>query len=261
LYLQCLLMTLSDKFLFFPLKKTIVLLTVCFIFISNISFANNQLKVVVGLAKPPYVIQENDKGFELDLIRNILKKMGKSVKFVYTQFGHSSKMIDVKNIDAVMTTNQNVFRDDSKLTNEYITYQNVAISLTENNFKISKINDLAGHSISSFQKADKILGAEFANILDRTLFHIKVADQSHQPSQLLKKRVDVLIMDINIFKYFVNKLGIKDIDSTFTIHEIFPSTHYRMAFKNKAYVKAFNESLAQYKQTNEYQLLKSIYNL
>lgn len=254
-------MVFNNKFTFPLTKKTIIYLTIFFICIPKVTFANNQLVVAVGLSKPPYVLQKDNKGFELDLIRNILKRMGKSVKFVYTDLGHSSRMLKVKNIDAIMTTNQSVFEDLSKLTNEYITYQNVAISLKEKNLKINEIDDLSGYTISSFQKADKVLGERFANIIKKAPLYLKVANQKNQPNQLLKKRVDVLIMDKNIFKYFVNKLGIKDIDTKFTIHQIFPVNNYKMAFKNKEYIQDFNDSLAQYKQTAEYQLLKTFYNL
>lgn len=236
------------------------LIFIC-VFLSSTSFANNQLIIAVGLAKPPYVIQADDSGFELDLIRNILKKMGKSTKFVYTQFGHSSKMLEVKEIDAIMTTNQRVFSDYSRLSDEYITYQNVAISLKENNLTINSIEDLQYYSIASFQKADKVLGQVFTDAVKKSPLYLKIANQSQQPMLLLKKRVEVLIMDRNIFKYFASKLNIKDINAKFTFHHLFPETHYRMAFRNKEYVKTFNDIFAQYKQTDEYMLLRKNYNL
>jgi len=253
-------MTLNYQFLS-QLNKLVFLLTISFTFFSNNLFANDQLAVAVGLAKAPYVIQTKNSGFELDLIRNILKKMGKSTKFIYTQFGHSSKMLEVKEIDAVMTTNQDVFSDNSKLSNVYITYQNVAISLKESNLTINTIEDLANYSIASFQIAEKVLGQAFGDAVDQSPIYLKIADQSQQPMLLLKKRVEVLVMDKNIFKYYANELSIKDIGAQFTFHQIFPDTHYRMAFKNKEYVQIFNDIFAQYKQTDEYLLLKNKYNL
>ena len=236
------------------------LMSVCFL-CSQDAKADEQFSIAVGLAKPPYVIQENDTGFELDLIRNITKKMGKSTKFVYTQFGHSPKMLDVNGIDAVMTTNKLVFGDESKLSNEYITYQNVAISLKQKNLQINEIKDLAMYSIASFQKADKVLGETFANAVKASPLYLKVADQSQQPSLLLKERIDVLIMDKNIFIYLVKKLNIDNIDETFTFHPVFPTTQYRMAFKNEENLKTFNTILSEYLQTEEYQLLRKRYNL
>ncbi len=238
-----------------------LILVFCLTFFTNTIFANEQLVVAVGLAKPPYVIQEFDTGFELDLIRNLLKEMGKSTKFVYTQFGHSSKMLKVKAVDAVMTTNKSIFSDSTKLSDKYITYQNVAISLKSSQLTINTIADLANYSIASFQKADIVLGQAFADAVDQSPAYMKVAEQSRQPKLLLKKRVEVLVMDKNIFSYFARAQGIKDIQASFIFHPIFPETHYRMAFKNQKYVDDFNEAFAKYKLTNEYLALKNRYNL
>jgi polar amino acid transport system substrate-binding protein len=236
-------------------------LVLCCTFFPNTTRAEDELVIAVGLAKPPYVIQSDNSGFELDLIRHIVKKMGKSTQFIYTQYGHSSKMLEVKEVDAVMTTNKSVFTDTTKLSDEYITYQNVAISLKKNNLVINSIEDLANYTIASFQKADKVLGQSFASAVDKSPLYMKIADQSQQPMLLLKNRVEVLIMDINIFVYFTRQLGVNDTNTMFTYHPIFPKTNYRIAFKNKDNVKVFNEVLAQYKQTHEYLQLKQNYNL
>jgi polar amino acid transport system substrate-binding protein len=243
------------------LKKSVTFLVLCFTFFSDTTRAEDELVIAVGLAKPPYVIQSDNSGFELDLIRQIVKKMGKSTQFIYTQYGHSSKMLEVKEVDAVMTTNKSVFADMTKLSDEYITYQNVAISLKKNNLIINSNEDLANYTIASFQKADKVLGQSFASAVDKSPLYMKIADQSQQPMLLLKNRVEVLIMDINIFMYFTRQLGVNDTNTLFTYHAIFPKTNYRIAFKNKDNVKVFNEALAQFKQTDEYLQLKQNYNL
>lgn len=170
-------------------------------------------------------------------------------------------MLEVTEVDVVMTTNQSVFSDISKLSEEYVTYQNVAISLKDNNLTINTINDLANYTVASFQAADKVLGKAFADAVAKTPLYMEIADQSQQPKLLLKNRVDVLIMDINIFNYFARELGIKDIKSRFTFHQIFPKTHYRIAFKDKLLVQPFNDVLAQFKLTEEYSQLKKSYNL
>ncbi len=220
-----------------------------------------QLVVAVGLAKPPYVIQKNDTGFEIELIRHMFKEMGYSTKFVYTTFGHSSKMLDVKEVDAVMTTNNRVFKDKSKLSDNYINYQNVAISLKENNLPINSIKDLSQYNIAAFQKADKVLGQEYADAIDLSPIYLRVADQKQQPMLLLKKRVQVLIMDKNIFNYLIKGLAIADVNEKFTFHPIFPITHYKMAFKNTELIPKFNQIFEQFRRSPAYQKLKEQYEL
>ena len=238
-----------------------ILLSFTCAFFSPSLFAEGQLVIAVGLAKPPYVIQENDSGFELELVRNLFDKMEKTTQFVYTQFGHSVKMLAVNEVDAVMTTNSRVFHDTSLLSDVYITYQNVAISLKKNNLTIEKIADLSRYTIASFQKADKVLGEAFSDAVNQSPLFMKVAEQSRQPSLLLKERIEVLIMDINIFKHFAKELGIKDINERFSFHEVFPESHYRIAFKDKKNVALFNQVLAEFKQSNDYTLLKQRYSL
>ena len=257
------LMKLKYQLLLPQFKNYSFFLVVIFTFFSNILFAEDKFIVSVGLAKPPYVIQADDSGFELDLIRNVLKKIRKTPTFVYTQFGHTSKLLDIKGIDAVITTNSRVFTDTAKLSDIYITYQNVAISLKKNNIKINTIKELENFSIASFQKADKVLGKAFTDASNKSPLFLKIADQSQQPQLLLKGRVDVLIMDINIFKYLIHELNMdnNDITRLFTFHPIFPENHYRVAFKNKTNIPLFNEALAKYKQTDEYLVLRKHYNL
>jgi polar amino acid transport system substrate-binding protein len=256
-------MTLTYQLLLPQLKKYPLLLVVSFTLFSNLIFAQDQFIVTVGLAKPPYVIQADDSGYELDLIRNVLKEMGKTATFIYTQFGHSTKMLDVKGVDAVITTNSKVFSDTTLLSDKYITYQNIAISLKRNNLEINEVSDLARFSVASFQKADKVLGKTFADAVSKSPSFLKIAEQSQQPQLLLKGRVDVLIMDINIFKYFIHELNMNnnDIAMLFTFHPIFPETHYRVAFKNKTYIPLFNNTLAKYKESDEYLALRKHYNL
>jgi len=254
-------MTLSHQYLLNKLKRALFAFALSLTFCSQYSVANDELVIVVGLAKQPYVIQTDDSGFELDLIRNILKKMGKSTKFIYTTFGHSSKMFKIKEVDAIMTTNKSVFNDQLKLSDVYITYQNVAISLKESNLTINTIKDLANYSIASFQKANKILGPEFADAAKQSPLYFEVANQSQQPTLLLKKRVEALVMDKNIFKYFTKDLSNKERNTLFTFHQIFPGTDYKVAFKNKKYLHTFNDYLAKYKKTKEYLLLRKNYNL
>ncbi|GLX76967.1 polar amino acid ABC transporter [Thalassotalea insulae] len=238
-----------------------LLLPLIMLSVSSVSYARQELAVAVGLAKPPYVIQENDSGFEIELIRNVFELMGYSTKFVYTTFGHSPKMLNVKEIDAVMTTNNRVFKDESKLSNIYVTYQNVAISLKESNLAINAISDLSNYSIAAFQKADKVLGNEYANAIEHSPIYLRVAEQKQQPVLLLKKRVQVLIMDRNIFNYLVKQMQISDIEQTFTIHPIFPETHYKMAFKNPEHRSSFNQMFDQYRYSDDYQILKKQYDL
>jgi len=242
-------------------KGIILLLTMLILLISSSSFAQDNFHVAVGIAKPPYVIQANNTGFEIELIESVLANMGKTAKFVYTSFGHTPKMLSVDIIDAVMTTNIRVFKDQTKLSDVYISYENVAISLKSKNLKIKSISDLANYSVASFQKADKVLGLEFESAVNQSSFFLQVADQTRQPILLLKERVNVVVMDINIFNHLARDLKIEDLESKFNIHKIFPKSHYKMAFKDSKNVELFNKTFIEYSNSDDYKMLLKKYKL
>lgn len=243
------------------IKVASFLVLLSFAFFPQLVFAKKNLVIATGLTKPPYVIQKNDSGFELDLLTNIVERMGMTAKFVYTSFAHSYEMLKVKQVDAVMTTNEKAFTDSSQLSDVYINYQNVAVSLKANNYTIAHIAELEHYALVSFQNAEKLLGQTFASAAANAPLFLTVARQSQQVTLLMKKRVDVAVMDINIFKQLAKENHVNDIDALFTFHPIFPKNDYRMAFKNKKYLTRFNEVLGQYKQTDEYQQLKQKYNI
>ena len=184
-----------------------VLIALLFTSISLPALTKDKFNIAVGLAKPPYVIQSDNSGFEIDLIRNVMANMNKSAQFVYTSFGHAPQMLAVDEVDAVMTMNTRVFSDTTKLSDVYIIYQNVAVSLKNKLLKIDSIKDLANFSVASFQKADKILGLDFENAVNQSPLFLQVADQKRQPNLLIKERVDVVVMDKNIFNHFAREMN------------------------------------------------------
>ncbi len=225
------------------------------------AIANPTFSVVVGLSKPPYVLQATDSGFEIELVRNVLQTMGKSAKFVYVAFRRAPKMLGIDDIDAVMTMNPRTFSDASRLSDVYITYQNVAISLKRNQFDFSSISDLGAKSIASFQNANKVLGEEFAMAANKSPLFMEVADQQRQPALLMRKRVDVLVMDNNIFNYLIHQQGLAERANEFSFHYLFPSSPYRMAFKDKRNIALFNHMFNEYTKTEDYQNLIDKYPL
>ena len=243
----------------FTLKTALICLSAYLTLFSSACLAKKELLIAVGLNKPPYVIQKTNKGFELELVSSVCKLMQKRCRFVYTEFGHSIKMLQVEQIDAVMTASQQMF-SHQLLSKPYITYQNVAISLKERNLDINKISDLANYSIASFQRADKVLGMPFAKAVQASPLFLEIATQKQQPLLLLKKRVDVIVMDINIFKYLIKEMDLGDIDNQFNFHPVFSKSHYHMAFKDKQLKEDFNLAFDSYLQTQAYQQLKETYN-
>ncbi|WP_286232671.1 substrate-binding periplasmic protein [Thalassotalea sediminis] len=231
------------------------------LFISLSVSAKESLNVVVGLTKPPYVIADLNSGFELELIENVLAQQNKSPEFIYVPFGRSERMLKEHDIDMILTVNDFIIKNKAYLSKPYITYQNVAISLNKNNFVINTIKDLKNHSLATFQSAHKVLGNEFAKAAEVSPVYIQIAKQKIQLEMLFKERVDVIIMDLNIFNYYLQKLYPSEDFTNLAIHQIFPKTHYSAAFKNSRLLNDFNQQLEIFLSTEQYRQLRHKYQL
>jgi len=237
-----------------------VILIIFLILTTPHSMASQPFKVVVGLSKPPYVIKESLSGFELELIQQVLTTIGKKPEFIFIPYGRSEKMLELPDISAVITVNEQMFPHSKALSEIYINYQNVAISLKKKAITLNKISDISRYSIASFQLADKVLGHEFATAVATSDIFIQVANQEKQVELLMRDRVDILVMDIKIFFYYWHKLTVSEKENSVDIHHIFPLSPYRVAFKNSENVEVFNQALKNYKLSDQYQKLIEKYN-
>jgi polar amino acid transport system substrate-binding protein len=217
--------------------------------------------VAAGLQKPPYIISTKNSGFEIELVRSILQTIGYQAEFVYIPYGRSWRMLGVRGIDAVMTATDEVVKDHRKLSDAYIFYQNVAITLKAKNFSINKVIDLQHYSVAAFQNAKKLLGEDFKQASEKMPAYIEIIHQKRQLSLLSQGKVDVIVIDKNIFNFLLNesKLNLKNND--FAFHHIFPKSYYKMAFNDVKNVKPFNLALQKYIKTTGYQKLMQKYNL
>lgn len=239
--------------------KRIILLSL-FLTIPSV-IAKESLDIVVGLERPPYIVNDQSQGYELELINHILAQFNHSANYLFVPFGRSEKMLMNDNIDAMTTTNTFMISNQSLLTTPYVVYHNVVISLDNNALMINKISDLSRHTIATFEEAHKVLGGEFNQAISKSPMYTQVSDRLAQLELLFRGRVDVIVMDINIFNYFynLNKDQFGDID--YKIHDIFHKTHYQMAFKDHRLVAGFNQAYRHFIQTEDFIALKKKYHM
>jgi polar amino acid transport system substrate-binding protein len=229
------------------------------LFSSNAAFAK-QIEVVVGWTKPPYVISEQDSGFELELVRAILLEMGHDMAPIYVPLGRTASIMKKGEVDIGLTLNPGHDIDPAILTDAYVYYQNVAVSRTDRNFEIHEIQDLVGHSVIAFQTAISVLGEEFKDTLAHQKNYMELAQQDRQVSLLLLGSVDVAVMDRNIFQYVKHQLPVEKQHDT-TIHELFPVSAYSAAISDEKLRNQFNEVLALFIKDGRYQSLLDQFGL
>lgn len=214
------------------------------------------LNIVVGFTRPPYVIQETNSGYELELISQVTKLMGYDVDYIYVPYGRASQLLSNPDIDAVTTMTQEYTSTKELLTDVYVTYHNTVVSMANSHVTIAKINDLKDISLIGFQNAQNLLGPEFHEVVSNNPNYLELSQQLSQVEMLFKGRVHSIVIDKNIFSYISRQLGK---NQSVDFHDFFSPTQYKMAFKKPSLVKSFNKHLALFKSSDEYIRLQKAY--
>ena len=240
------------------MKKFCYLVSICILGLSLLGHTST-LEVSVGWTKPPYVIEKKNTGFELELVKSVFKELGYSLNFVYVPFGRSNTLIKSGKVDVALTMNKKMDLSGLVLSEPYIIYQNAAISLKGRALRINNVAELRHHTIVGFQNASIVLGRDYRFAAERSQLYVELPDQRKQVEMLLKGKVDIVVMDINIFNYlsreFMGQSHMPNVD----IHRLFPSTPYRMAFIDKNLKDRFNQELKKFKKSAGYQNLLNEY--
>jgi polar amino acid transport system substrate-binding protein len=237
------------------------------IFITQVIFAeenakNNEkreIEIMAGLAKPPFIVEENGKGIELDIFHAAFATVNKEVTFIHVPFGRTITSLQRLNADGIITVLPKYKHPSLFVSQPYITYQNVAVSLLDNQLEIDDIESLSGKTMIAFQNAHKYLGDEFNKSTKSSLGYREVADQMKQIEMLFMRRTEVIILDINIFKFFLKTHTSSHYEQPFKVHYIFKERPYSAAFKTAKDRDMFDQGIKSIKAQGTYQAIMDKY--
>ncbi len=218
---------------------------------------SDQLKLSVGLTVAPYVIKaknsnDQDSGFEVDIVREIFALAGYKVQFVHQPLERTKISFKQKLVDGVLTIKKHYPQvQGSFVSDEYITYHNFAVSLSSQNLKIDSIADLK--KVISFQQARYAFGKEFELMAGTNPGYKEIADQKNQIGMFFFKRTDVIVLDHRIFKYFRTRLNNIPTKQDVTFHKLFAPSAFRSAFREEKIRDVFNRGLKDLKSSGRYE--------
>ncbi len=219
-----------------------------------------EVEVAAGWDKPPYIISRGHTGFELDLIKSILVELGHDMVPIFVPMGRIARMVSEGSVDIGLTMNPKHKIDQEMLSEIYIAYQNVAVSLATRDVVVNTAEDLKNYTVIGFQTARHVLGAEYANVIKEHTGYLETPQQSRQVTMLVLGSVDVAVMDRNIFSYFKRQLPDKQQFPT-KVHEIFPINFYRAGIPDPTLRKGFNRVLNEMITDGRYQALIKRYHV
>jgi polar amino acid transport system substrate-binding protein len=182
-------------------------------------------------------------GLDYDIARQALAAGG------YKLVGHmlpqtrALAMLRAGQLDGLLSISEGIGGQDY-FTDNYIVYQNVATTLTRRNLRIQQIEDLANYSVAAFQNASMVLGDRFSLVVSGHSDYREVPAQITQNKLLFTGRVEVVVGDRLIFRYFSEKLERQiDAGQAVTFHRIFPESPRKAVFREARVRDAFNAGL------------------
>jgi len=215
------------------------------------------VKGALGMGRPPYVIQhQSTKGIEFDLVQRVLGLS--NIKIISAKNFSTPQLEKIlaqdSSFDFAVTVKKT--RDDLYYSDEFITFNNVAISRKNSGFDLNNVADLAGKSIVAFEGAHQYLGEEYAALYNDGLFGENYQElnlQALQVERFITGKADVAILDENIFRFLARQYGYSNVDSFNINSTIFPDNSVRVSFKNNNLRDLFDRNLRVIRQSGEYQ--------
>lgn len=212
-------------------------------------------KAIVGQALPPYIIETEDRGGELDIVRQALALAGHQLETVYVPFGRIRMMLENGHGDLGFPLQPGGDQDSLWYSAEHMAYTNAVFGLYERNLQVRGISDLAFYSVLAFQKASQYLGPEFQAMTESNHAYAEIMRQQSQIEMLLAGRVDLVVLDENIFRYYLRMIEAGDIANTkrrVQVWHLFEPTPYRVGFRSESLQKTFDQGLAELRASGRY---------
>lgn len=217
------------------------------------------LKLITSSSIPPYVIIEENRGIVSDMMREALALKNYELKLSYSTNKRLMAELLAHKVDGAFNfppgNLQGFYYSDP-----IVSYQNVAIALSRHNFTINNVDDLADKSIIAFQNSGLFLGQKYQQMSQQNPRHVEVSQQRSQLFMLFMERTDVIVMEINIFLYYLQEIQqLTGIKHPFTVYPIFPKAPRHAVFVDAKVRDDFNQGLQQLKDSGQYDAIISRY--
>ncbi len=214
------------------------------------------INVVFAIGRAPYILDnEYMKGIEYDLIKEIFKSSSLEFK--------ESRNIPRDELNKVLIQDEDIHiavnvKENKNLdlfySDTFISFNNIVVSRNEDNLQLNSLEDIKGKKVGAFKNAYKSLGKEYNKIFNtKTKNYTEYSYQQKQVRDFLDKKIDVIILDEHIFKWYLNEFEEFEIDK-FKIDYLFDKANkYKVAFRDKNLRDIFNKNLNKIRENGIYQ--------
>ncbi len=227
--------------------------------------AGRDLLIAHGLDKPPFVFGSERRGLEIDIMREALAYRGHTMRVVHIPNKRLQVAIQTAGVDGAATVRE--AKDGAFYSDDFITFENYAISRRSAHLRIDSVADLKGRAVVAWQNAYRDLGPEFEEAFRPGVTapyirsYYELPSQRSQNQMFWSGRAEVIVVDKTIFLWYRRDLAREmDTSAEVVFHDVFPRrTHYQAAFKDPRIRDDFNEGLRHLRATGRYEQLYRSY--
>ena len=237
-------------------SRVVLLLSGLWLAVASQPLCAAALNVLVGQNKPPYIRLETVSGYEIELLREVVRRMGHEAVFVFVPNARIRSLLESGNGDIATLQPGDVDEPPLYYSQPYIRYQNVLISRAGDELTITHPADLSDKLVVAFQNATKVLGADYRDAVANNPGYLETVDQKAQVDMLFTGRAQAIVLDRNIFMHHqqTSKAPV-----AVKVHELFGSSLYRAAFRDPQLQRDFDRALLSVIMDTWYQQLQLSY--
>ncbi len=213
----------------------------CFLLSVSAVVAATDLKLVTDDG-PPHMIQSNDGGLDIDIVRAVLAEAGYTFQVEYMSLARAKRAVKSGVADIVVPT---FFEHDSNgyyISQPVVDYLPTVFSLENSAHRFHSFRDIVGLRVMTFQGAVGYFGESFKEVTERNKY-IEIKDMTALPKLLARNRTDVVILDRYIFLHHWKQILDRDKTSTYRTHNFIPSVPAFVGFKDADIRDKFNAAL------------------
>jgi polar amino acid transport system substrate-binding protein len=222
----------------------------------SIAAQGKEVRIAFTKSMPPYLYENDNRGIELEIIRAAFKSQGINLApYDNIHYVRASKLLKRKRIDAVVSNlnNQSYKNESTEIfdSTSTLSYMDCAISLAGKKFDYKNMSTFEKNTIWAFKSAKEVLGPDFKKAVLQNPNYTENYEQKNMIHMLVKKRVDIVISDRNIFsKTMLDSIGNKP--HLFQFKKLIPKTPRNLKFHDKTLRDKFNKGLKQIKKNGTY---------
>lgn len=220
------------------------------------------IKMVFGVFRPPYIFEKKDVGLDFEIAQAVVEVMGRHLATTHATNNRGWSEIERGTVDALVGVTPDEKHQTLHFSEPILVYDNVAISKERKKITLDAVADLKKVRFLAFGESERYLGPEYRDLVRKLKRPTDIPDQRKQNLLFWSDKVDVIILDLNVFRYYQREFSSQfKTTEPVVIHRLFSmkSNWRSVVFRDKALRDQFNSALSTIRSNGRYQAILDKY--